>query len=381
ATSEGRAAVEALEAMGVTVLAAAADVADEAAVEGLIARIAAEAPPLKGVFHAAAVLDDGPIYTVKPEQLDTVLRPKALGAWWLHRHTAGLPLDSFLVFSSIASLIGSPGQATYVIANAFLDALAHHRRAQGLPAVSVNLGALSEVGMAARHEGVEQHLARVGVGSLTPAQALDAIERILGWNQPQMAAAPMEWRLWGGVYPAWAASPRYAHLMPAADGEGAGEAEQLRRRLAALSPAEREQEVGRALTGQVAEILRLKPDAVDATRSLLAMGVDSLMAMELQTSVETSLGVKVSTLELMRGSSFAQLIAHLAALFDGGAEAKAATPKTVEPETTPALAPLSFDGDIDVDATLARLDELSPEEMERAIAQLGERGLIGGEAA
>ncbi len=171
-------------------------------------------PPLKGIFHAAAVLDDGPIYTIREQQLESVMRPKALGAWHLHRLTAGLKLDAFVLISSIASLIGSPGQATYVVANTFLDALAHHRRLQGLPAMALNLGALSEVGMAARHEGVERHLSRVGVGSLTPAQALDMLGRILLWDPVQTAAAKMDWGLWGGVYPAWAASPRYRHLMP-----------------------------------------------------------------------------------------------------------------------------------------------------------------------
>lgn len=379
ATPDGRRAVEDLEARGIRVHAASADVSDGAAVERLFAEIAAEMPPLKGVFHAAAVLDDGPIHTVRPEQLDAVLRPKALGAWHLHRHTAALPLDCFMLFSSIASLIGSPGQATYVVANSFLDALAHHRRARGLPAISINFGALSEVGMAARHEGVEQHLARVGVGSLTPQQALAAIGRILAWNPVQLASAKMEWRLWGEVYPAWAASPRYRHLMPAEGADQVGEAETQRRRLAALPAVERETEVGVLFTGLVAEILRLKPDDVDGTRSLLSMGVDSLMAMELQIRIEKKLGVKVSTLELMRGSSFGQLIAHLAAILDGAGEPTSkpgAQPLAAEaPRRKLTLA--DFDGDIDVSELLARLDELSAEEMDQAIEKLSTPGLVG----
>ena len=361
ATPGGEEAVQGLEARGVRVLAAAADIAERAEVERLLASVAGAMPPLKGIFHTAAVLDDAPIYTLRPEQLTNVLRPKALGAWQLHRRTEGMALDCFVMFSSIASLLGSPGQATYVAANAFLDALAHHRRARGLPAISVNLGAVSEVGMAARHEGVEHHLSRVGVGSFTPAKVMRALERILVWNPIQVGVAAFDWSLWGGSYPAWAASPRYRGMMPAdeaAEGrEAAGSGA-----LAELEPEVRRAAVAAILTELLAEVLRLPPAKIDPGASLLAMGVNSLMAMELQATIGKRIGVKLSVLELMKGNSMAELAAQAADGLVRQAPEAAEQPLLIQ----------ELPGTLE---DLAGLDELSDEAVEAAIARLTQEGV------
>jgi NAD(P)-dependent dehydrogenase (short-subunit alcohol dehydrogenase family) len=195
ADANSREAVERLRCAGAKVLPVAADIAEEGEVQRLLAEIAETMPPLRGVFHAAAVLDDSPISAVTRARLHTVLRPKALGAWHLHRHTRTLPLDHFVLFSSIGSLVGNPGQAAYVAANAYLDALAEHRRSLDLPAISINWGALAEVGMAARHEGVEAHLNRVGVGFFRPKQAIALLDKIVRWRPATLGAAIMDWRI------------------------------------------------------------------------------------------------------------------------------------------------------------------------------------------
>ena len=362
-------AIQCLETLGARVHAAAADIADGAQVERLLGEIAAIMPPLTGIFHTAAVLDDGPIYTIRPSQFETVMRPKALGAWNLHLATKGMELTCFVMFSSIASVLGSPGQATYVAANAFQDALAHHRRGQGMAAISVNLGAVSEVGMAARHEGVEQYLSRVGVGSFTPERVLNTLGRILSWNPVQIGAADVDWRLWGGAYPAWAASPRYRHLMPAA-GEAEGADGGQRGALCRLDPAGRHARIREILAELLSEILRLPPEKIDPGLSLLNMGIDSLMAMETQVAIDQRIGMKVSVLELMKGNSMDDLARQLAELLAGEASQ----------DTAPATTPVQPDEPDEPDdaerfiqtaaGLLARIDQLSDDEIEEEIRKL-----------
>jgi acyl transferase domain-containing protein/NADP-dependent 3-hydroxy acid dehydrogenase YdfG/acyl carrier protein len=371
ATPEARRAVAELAQAGATVTPIAADVSKEVEVIDLIAQIAATLPPLRGVFHTAAVLDDGPIDRLDRTRMETVLGPKALGAWHLHRHTVGLPLDHFVLFSSIASLIGSPGQATYVAANTFLDALAQYRRRRGLAATSINWGALGQVGMAARHQEVEKYFERVGIGSFTPAQAVRVFGRILRWKPAGLGAAIMNWPVWGEFNPAWAASPRYQALAGAGAeaGADAGDAT-LVRSLRELDAEARAERMTSVVIGLVAETLRLPVEKVDPAQTLLSMGVDSLMAMELQTAIEKTLGVKVSTLELMKGTSLAHLARHLAAGFGPAqpAPVSALAPAPAPPTTEAALtAPL---GEIDAEALLARLDHLSDEQVEQLIDKL-----------
>ncbi|MDP3067357.1 MAG: SDR family NAD(P)-dependent oxidoreductase, partial [Methylocystis sp.] len=176
ASSEARRAVTALEAQGVNVMSVAADVSVEADVAAMMARIDLELPPLRGVVHSAAVLDDTVLSGLTDERFDAVYRPKAVGAWNLHQVTRNAPLDFFLCFSSISALIGNPGQGNYVAANVFLDMLAHYRQTLGLPGQSVNWGAIGDVGMLTRDKTVAQHLARAGIQPISSTEALEDLE-------------------------------------------------------------------------------------------------------------------------------------------------------------------------------------------------------------
>ena len=172
-----------------------ADIANESDVARALAEIRAGMPPLLGVIHAAGVLDDHLLMNLDAESFRRVLAPKVLGAWNLHTLTADLPLDFFVVFSSVASVLGSPGQANYAAANAFLDGLAHERRAQGLPCLSVNWGPWAEVGMAARASSGRSPASRV-MHPLAPAQALAALNRLFEKNAPAQAIAmSVDWTL------------------------------------------------------------------------------------------------------------------------------------------------------------------------------------------
>ncbi|WNZ66021.1 SDR family NAD(P)-dependent oxidoreductase [Myxococcus sp. MxC21-1] len=135
-----------LRASGAEVRVYATDVTRADDVTRLLASMDAELPPLRGIVHAAGVIADGVLAQLDAERLRTVLAPKVQGAWNLHAQTLGRPLDFFVMFSSAASMLGSPGQGNYAAANAFMDVLAHHRRAAGLPALSVNWGPWAEVG-------------------------------------------------------------------------------------------------------------------------------------------------------------------------------------------------------------------------------------------
>ncbi len=139
-----------------------ADVGSPEDVKRLIAEIRASDHPLRGVFHLAMVIDDAPLAALTRERMRTVMAPKAHGAWLLHESTRDMELDCFVMFSSVSSIFGNPAQGNYGAANAFLDSLAHHRRALGLPALTINWGVLGGEGYVARNERVAEFLARQG---------------------------------------------------------------------------------------------------------------------------------------------------------------------------------------------------------------------------
>src|SRR5262249_31316913 len=141
--------------------------------------IAKSMPPLRGIVHAAGVLDDGLVRQLSWERFARVVQPKVVGAWNLHCLTAELELDFFVLYSSFASVLGTPGQANHAAANAFLDALAWYRRALGLPALSLDWGAWSDIGSAAERQ-VGERLKTKGSGALTPEQGLRLLE--LTWR-------------------------------------------------------------------------------------------------------------------------------------------------------------------------------------------------------
>jgi NAD(P)-dependent dehydrogenase (short-subunit alcohol dehydrogenase family) len=176
-------AIDAIERAGATVVIARADVSEPADVDRLFDQVLAALPPLAGVVHAAGVLDDALMAQQSIERLRTVYAPKVHGTWNLHLRTRELPLDFFVCYSSAASLVGSPGQGNYAAGNAFMDAVAYHRRALGLPGSSINWGAWDGDGMAATPQ-MRQRLEARGVRTIQPAAGLRVLFRLLGM-QPQ----------------------------------------------------------------------------------------------------------------------------------------------------------------------------------------------------
>jgi len=254
----------------------AADVGDESEVEKLLERIRAELPPLAGVAHLAGVLDDALLPQQSPERFRTALAPKAFGAYHLHRLTTNDDLDFFVVYSSAASVIGSPGQANYATANAMLDGLVAGRRAQGLPATSVNWGPWAHSGMATSH-AARANLSAQGLIPLEPAAALNALGEIIAHGTGQATVIKANWQRaakgLGTSRPAM-----LDHVLPSAVTTTRGDSELLRQ-LHEVPEEERGSFLTEYLRYEVQNFLRLaQPPA--ATSRFLELGTDSLMAVE-----------------------------------------------------------------------------------------------------
>ena len=306
ASSEARRAVAALEAQGVNVMSVAADVSVEADVAAMMARIDLELPPLRGVMHSAAVLDDTVLSGLTDERFDAVYRPKAVGAWNLHQVTRNAPLDFFLCFSSISALIGNPGQGNYVAANVFLDMLAHYRQTLGLPGQSVNWGAIGDVGMLTRDTMVAQHLARAGIQPISSTEALEDMEAPLLQGTAQFAYVDVDWAKWASTHPA-SSAPRFAPLVNEARDESDSVIDRVRAELAQIEPEQRGEHIVGIVRRVVGETLRIPCERIDIDAQLSDMGIDSLMAVELQVAVKATLGVEISLMELMKGRTVASL--------------------------------------------------------------------------
>ncbi|MCP3098452.1 SDR family NAD(P)-dependent oxidoreductase [Myxococcus sp. K15C18031901] len=308
-SEEAREALAAWTAQGVQVHARSADISRAEDVARILTQVRDTLPPLRGVFHCAVVLDDKPLARMDRASLDKVMAAKAQGAWNLHQETRGTPLDFFVLFSSISSLIGNAGQGNYVAANAFLDQLAVHRRRQGLAATAIQWGALGEAGLVARNAGVAQHLEHLGLSALSTAMALQALEHILASGPEQVAVADVDWgRLGAGLAPGSGAR-RLAALLeaPGQPTRASEEAALVERTFGRLDDEARRGLVTKTLTRVVARVMRTREEALDAAQPLRELGMDSIMALEIVTAVEGELGVKLSSMEVVSGPSIREL--------------------------------------------------------------------------
>jgi acyl transferase domain-containing protein len=312
---EAEAVLRELRAAGATVAAEQADVAVEADLRRALARTGADLPPLRSVFHAAGVLADGVLTGTTWDRFARVLAPKVAGAWNLHRLTAEIPLDAFVLFSSAAAVLGSPGQGSYAAANAFLDALASHRRAHGLPALSVSWGAWDEVGMASGPAS------RRGPGSLVrlrPAEGLAALGRALAGAPAHLAALPLEREALSapasGPQP-----PLVARWLQELRGERRDERSTVPDanllRLLEQGPASRRRErLATHVRGEVARVLGLDPSRLPDNRGFVDLGMDSLLAVELKNRLQTSLGRPLSATLALNYPSVESLTEALAGM-------------------------------------------------------------------
>ncbi len=294
-TPSVQAQLDALTAQGVSVTVAQADVTDSAQVEQIVNQID-PAYPLRGIVHAAGVVDDGILLQQNWERFARVLPAKVQGSWHLHEATKHLPLDFFVLFSSVASLLGNRGQANYAAANAFLDAFAHYRQAQGLPALSINWGGWSEVGLAAERmrQSQQQGTAR-GEGSLSPSQGIAAFAHLLREHGAQVGVVPITWSHYLEETSVLASFYQHLHTVPG----GLEKATEpvtlsLRKQLEQANDLEAAGLLLQHLQTMTARILGLRDAAfIDSERGLLQMGLDSLMALELRNQLNRTLAAQL----------------------------------------------------------------------------------------
>ena len=274
------------------VTAIAADVTSETDIRAVIETIRGAMPPLKGVIHSAVVFKDALIPNLTPEIMVEVLQPKIAGAWALHRATAALDLDFFVLFSSILSLWGAGGQAAYAAANSFLDSLAHYRRAQGLPATVFNWGPWEALAAAGRWGTVTEALWKQrATERLKSQEALEALVRLLAGGPAQVAVIETRWAAFASQF---TIVPPFYHEVASPSG-AAPEAD------------------GGSLEGTLrqhaASVLGL--GTIDTKRSLTDMGLDSLLAVTLANRLRQSLGFTVPVGRLLKDASIAELADEL----------------------------------------------------------------------
>ncbi len=321
-SESARAVIARLEAQGARVLQCRGDVARLEDVQRVLAEIAETGLPLRGVIHAAGVLDDGVLAQQNLERFSKVLSPKISGAWNLHVATKNLPLDFFVLFSSTAALLGAAGQGNYAAANAFLDALAHHRRGLGLPALAINWGPWSESGLAANVTAhARQRWAEQGMGMIAPQAGLEIFGNLLASNRTQVGVLSANWSkfaqtLAGGAPPVLRGLLRSAPNAVAANPKlQSANSAFLNRVLAA--PAERRKELLTAhVRAQAAKVLGLdKPETLGLQQAFNAAGMDSLMAVELRNALAHSFGRDLPATLLFDHPNLKALVEHLAQEF------------------------------------------------------------------
>jgi acyl transferase domain-containing protein/acyl carrier protein len=329
-----------LEAAGARVVVERADVTDGDELAALLDRIPRMLAPLGGIVHAAAVLDDGVIDRQDATRFAAVLGPKVAGAWNLHAMTRGLGLDCFVMFSSAAAILGTPGQATYASGNAFLDALAHHRRAAGLPALVIDWGRWGEVGLAADGERA-RHMGALGFEAMTPGAALEALGRVMVGTAPQLAIMAFDPDAYRTSLPGRALPVLSGWRVAPIDADAAPAGPALLETLRGTPAAARGELLLRHVRGHVAAVLRLDdPEALDETRGFFTLGMDSLMAVELKNRLQAELGLPLPSTVVFDRPCIAQLVEFLERELQGphptgtpvGAAAGPRDPATAEAE-------------------------------------------------
>jgi phthiocerol/phenolphthiocerol synthesis type-I polyketide synthase D len=281
------------------------DIALPRVAERLVAAAEEAGRQLRGIVHGAAVIDDSLLVAMNKESLQRVWAPKASGALRLHEASAGRDLDWWVGFSSVASLFGSPGQAAYACASAWLDALVAWRRAHGLPATAINWGPWSDVGVA-------RSLAGTVLDPITPAEGLEALESLLGTDRVTTGVARLRADRALAAFPEIRGLGYFTAVIEELDtggdvGDWAG-VDALRE----LDPVDAQRLVTDRLRARIAAVMGYGDDAaVDPTQSLIEMGLDSLMAVRIRNTVRADFGVEPPVALLFQGASLQDVAADL----------------------------------------------------------------------
>jgi len=336
-----------------------ADVANFQQVSALIKTYGSQnGNALGGIVHAAGVLDDGHLLQQNRERFQKVFRPKLNGAWNLHRATTGVKLDFMVYFSSMASVLGSPGQGNYAAANAFLDTLARYRVWRKLPAVSINWGPWSGSGMAA---AASSKRFQNGLGRILPEQGLALLDKILQMSGSNIAVLPIRWKAFLKRFEGFGVPAVLQNFAVSNDTAPQPEAKkpELVLQLEEAEAQERRQMITEFLRKRTAKILGIKSDAsLDIKKPLSEMGLDSLMAIEMKNALDRAIGKKLPatmvfnypTIEALAG----YLLTDVLSFGDSSEEAEAGAKESKEDQ---------------LEKTIDEIENLSDEEAEALLLQ------------
>jgi NAD(P)-dependent dehydrogenase (short-subunit alcohol dehydrogenase family)/acyl carrier protein len=329
-----REAIAWAESQGARVEVRLADIACEADVSALLTAISATMPPLRGILHTAGTLDDGVLTEQTWERFARVLAPKTSGSWLLHEKTATLPLDFFVMFSSVASIFGAAAQANYAAANAFEDALAHERRRRGLPAASINWGAWAE-GMAVR-DGFEARRRKLGLEMMSVDEGLRTLDSVLLEKPAQVGAGLIQWSR---------ISARYG----LADGEHAQTSANSGGRLAQAPEARRKALLFEHVLTIALRVLGFSADRrIDPQQPLSELGLDSLTSIEFRNLLAADVQQNLPSTLLFNYPTLDDVTGYVGGLLFG------------QPRAAAAQTPIDL---------LDRVEQLSDEELDRMLAE------------
>lgn len=307
------AGVAAIEALGAKVTTVKADTADQASVNAMMAAVQANCLPLDGVIHAAGVLADAFIVNQDANAFRKVMGPKLAGAWYLHQATQNLPLSMFVLFSSLSSMLGAPGQANYSASNAFLDGLAYYRRAKGLPAIAINWGPWAEVGMAANSQ-VEANAKASGVHLIPPQDGLEWFAQVLASNPVQRGLMVIDWNALATMS---GSIPAFLSELDVKASSGLDEnlqkmADEFRKNLAEAPIDERTPMLIDKICEQIKRVMGLdESDTINPNQPLQELGLDSLMAVELRNILCALIGKQLPATLMFKYPTVASLSTFL----------------------------------------------------------------------
>lgn len=335
-----------IEAAGAKAIVMRMDVSVLDEVKATIAKIERELPPLRGIVHAAGVLDDKTIAQMGETEFFRPLAPKVRGGFNLHEATRHLNLDFFVMYSSAAGLLGSPGQANYAAGNTFLDALCHARVREGLPATSIQWGAFANVGLAAAEDVRGKRLAARGSASFQPDDETPLFLRVISSPRTNVSLMHFDVRQWVEFYPQIAGSPFLSDLVNEKPlSEEGRETATFRDSVERAQPQRRPELMESHILEQLGKVLRLDPKRLDKQSPFASLGMDSLMSLELRNRLEASLGLKLSAALLFTYATTSALAIHLVeklfnasaqdASQDAPAPATLRTPTVQAPERAP----------------------------------------------
>ncbi|GFZ92472.1 polyketide synthase [Okeania sp. KiyG1] len=311
-TQTAQKTIQELETAGANVSVLLGDISHQEDVAKIFQQIKASLPPLKGVIHAAGVLDDGLLQNLSWQQFSKVMAPKVQGTWYLHQFTKDLPLDFFVCFSSIASMLGSRGQGNYAAANGFMDTLVRYRRGVGLPGLSINWGAWASAGMAASLDTHhQQRFDALGVSAIEPEMGMQALESLLSNSPSQIGVLPINWSKFAKQLPGKQKTPFLSNLIstePLLTQKSA-----FREQLEVAAVSERQELLTTHLRSIIAKTLGwTDKQKIGMRQRLFDLGLDSLMAVELKNRLESSLGTSLSSTLLFDYPTLEVLVEYLA---------------------------------------------------------------------